>query len=124
MANLQYIKNLAEKKKISIRELADRVGVKENQIHVMCRTNSTKIDTLEKIAKELGVSISYFFDEETKMEIREAGRDYVEKGKIEHNGNEYYGADSVEAELRDQISILKSQLADKERIIKLMEERK
>ncbi len=47
MANLQKIKDIAERKKISIRELAERVGLKENQIHVMCRTNSTKIDTLE-----------------------------------------------------------------------------
>ncbi len=62
MANLQKIKDIAERKKISIRELAERVGLKENQIHVMCRTNSTKIDTLEKIAIELGVSVACFFD--------------------------------------------------------------
>ena len=68
MANLQRIKDLAETRKISIRELADRVGVKENQIHVMCRTNSTKIDTLEKIAHELGVPAAYFFDDEITIE--------------------------------------------------------
>lgn len=124
MANLQAIKDLAEQKNISIRELADKVGLKENQIHVMCRTNSTKIDTLEKIAKALGVSVSYFFDEAVKLNIREAGRDYVEKGKIEHNGNEQAGCASIEADLRDQIAQLKSQLADKDRIIKLMEEKR
>lgn len=71
MANLQRIKDLAETRKISIRELADRVGVKENQIHVMCRTNSTKIDTLEKIAHELGVPAAYFFDDEITIEKKE-----------------------------------------------------
>lgn len=77
MANLQKIKEIAEKKKISIRELADRVGLKENQIHVMCRTNSTKIDTLEKIANELGVSVSYFFDDDvTIMEKYEQNGDH------------------------------------------------
>lgn len=70
MANLQKIKDIAEKKKISIRELADRVGLKENQIHVMCRTNSTKIDTLEKIANELGVSVSCFFDDDVTITER------------------------------------------------------
>lgn len=70
MANLQLIKDLAEKQKISIRDLAERVGLKENQIHVMCRSNSTKIDTLEKIAKVLGVSISYFFDEDVTITER------------------------------------------------------
>ena len=62
MANLQKIKELAEKKEISIRDLAERVGLRENQIHVMCRTNSTKIDTLERIAQVLGVHVSVFFD--------------------------------------------------------------
>lgn len=71
MANLQKIKDLAEARKISIRELAEKVGVKENQIHVMCRTNSTKIDTLEKIAHELGVSAAYFFDDEITIEKKE-----------------------------------------------------
>jgi len=74
MANLQIIKDIAERRKISIRDLADRVGVKENQIHVMCRTNSTKIDTLEKIAKVLDVSVVVFFDDvEVKKEIHTEG---------------------------------------------------
>ncbi len=74
MANLQKIKDIAEKQKISIRDLADRVGLKENQIHVMCRTNSTKIDTLEKIAKALKVSVIVFFDDvDVKKEIRTEG---------------------------------------------------
>lgn len=64
MANLQLIKILAEKKKIPITELAARVGVSENQIHLMSRTNSTKITTLEKIAKVLDVPITCFFDEQ------------------------------------------------------------
>lgn len=63
MANLQRIKDLVEKKEISIRDLAERVGVRENQIHVMCRTNSTKIDTLERIAQVLDVHVSEFFDD-------------------------------------------------------------
>ena len=74
MANLQIIKDIAERRKISIRELAERVGVKENQIHVMCRTNSTKIDTLEKIAHALDVSVVVFFDDaEVKKEIHTEG---------------------------------------------------
>ena len=64
MANLQLIKIIAERKKISIRELAERIGVSEQQIHIMSRTNSTKITTLEKIAKVLDVPITCFFDEQ------------------------------------------------------------
>lgn len=64
MANLMIIKDIAERRRISIRELAEKVGIKENQIHVMCRTNSTKIDTLEKISRALDVSVTTFFDVE------------------------------------------------------------
>ena len=78
--------------------------------------------TLQAIANAVGVNICYFFDEE--VEERSAGRDYVEKGNIQHHGTEYNGASSTEADLRDQIAQLKSQLEDKDRIIKLMEERK
>lgn len=63
MANLYKIKDLAAERKMSLKALADIVGISENQIHVMCRTNSTKIDTLEKIAQTLKVPISVFFDE-------------------------------------------------------------
>lgn len=124
MANLQKIKDLAEDRKMSIRDLAEKVGLKENQIHVMCRTNSTKIDTLEKIAYALGVPVAYFFDEEIieeKVEVRKAGRDYVEKGKIEHRGAEHNETNAGQDYRDEIIAQLRSQLADKERIIKLME---
>ena len=95
MANLQRIKDLAETRKISIRELADRVGVKENQIHVMCRTNSTKIETLEKIAHELGVPAAYFFDDEIT----------IEKKVFHANGEKSLLADHVDkVDMRDQRS--------------------
>lgn len=136
MANLQRIKDLAELKNISIRDLAERVGVKENQIHVMCRTNSTKIDTLEKIASVLRVSVKVFFDDD--VTFREEYHAHGEKGMAVRNielvdqrttanpetSQPHSQGESVEVILRDQISQLKSQLADKERIIKLMEGKK
>lgn len=65
MANLFRIKEIAERRNIPLRKLAESVGISENQIHVMCRTNSTKIETLERIANALDVHISVFFDENT-----------------------------------------------------------
>jgi len=61
MANLNLIKALAESKNIPITQLAQAVGVSEQQIHLMVRKNSTKIETLEKIARVLNVSVSVFF---------------------------------------------------------------
>lgn len=51
---------------MTLRELAYRVGLKENQIHVLCRTNTTKIETLEKISHALNVPMSIFLNNEPK----------------------------------------------------------
>lgn len=132
MANLQKIKNIAEKKKISIRELADRVGLKENQIHVMCRTNSTKIDTLEKIANELGVSVSCFFDDVTITERYEQHGDHnlqahqIDKVEmVDKRGDASCAIDSEgcsSAVLAERVKAIESLLAEKnERITELKE---
>lgn len=112
MANLQYIKSLSESKRLPLSVLAERVGISEQQIHLIVRKNSTKIETLEKIAKELNVPVSYFFDEEP-----------VTSGKNKREKE----SELVES-LREQIDLLKGNLADvrenladKERIIKLYE---
>lgn len=73
MANLQLVKTLAEKKGISIIELAQRVGISEQQVHLMVRNNSTKIITLEKIAQVLEVPVTIFFDEQPGVSIRTEG---------------------------------------------------
>lgn len=106
MANLQKIKDLAETRKISIRELADRVGVKENQIHVMCRTNSTKIDTLEKIAHELGVPTAYFFNDEIT----------VEKKEFYSTGEKSLLADHIDkVDMRDQRTLSTTSISSKDK---------
>lgn len=112
MANLNLIKALAEKKNIRITELAEAVGVSEQQMHLIVRKNSTKIETLEKIARVLGVPVTYFFDVEADLPNQPEGKDTENAGDL-----------AIENELREQISLLKSQLADKERIIRLMEEK-
>lgn len=114
MANLQIIKDIAERKSMSIRELAERVGIKENQIHVMCRTNSTKIDTLEKIAKVLEVPISEFFDNAPAISV--PGNHNQVNGHGAHgniNGND--------AVLAERVKALEALLAEKERLIKVYE---
>ncbi len=120
--NLQVIKTKVEEIKYpgGIKALAEAVGMSEQNLHRCVRENKIQAQDLEKISTQLKVSIIEFFDEE-EISIKSAGRDFVERGKIEHNGTEYNGASSLESDLRDQIAILKSQLEDKERIIKLLE---
>ena len=51
MANLLLIRDLCEKNKIKIRELASRIGKEESSIQSMIRTGSTNTKTLEAIAE-------------------------------------------------------------------------
>lgn len=113
MANLQRIKDLAEKREISIRDLAERVGLKENQIHVMCRTNSTKIDTLERIAQALDVHVSEFFDDAPSSQYSIEGNNNQLNEKGAH-GNINGGSNPV---LQERIKSLQDLLAEKDKRI-------
>lgn len=62
MANLEYIRDLCERKKITIRELAQRIGRDESSIQSAIRRGSTNTTTLELIANVLGVPVGVFFD--------------------------------------------------------------
>ena len=62
MANFKVIRDLCEAKKITIRELASRIGVKENTVHKVIQNNSTSTTTIEDIAKVLEVPVGVFFD--------------------------------------------------------------
>ena len=68
MAQLQHIKSIAQARQISIEQLAEQVGIKSQAIHLMVRTGSTRIETLEKIAEVLGVPCKIFFDEKFKID--------------------------------------------------------
>lgn len=86
MANLQLIKDIATVKKITIEELASRVGINSQAIHVMARTNSTRIETLEKIASVLEVPAYIFLD--YKFDMNEFQREVILGGK---NAFSYFG---------------------------------
>lgn len=62
MANLEIIRDLCERKKLTIRELARRIDRDESTIQTAIRRGSTNSGTLEAIAKELGISAGLFFD--------------------------------------------------------------
>lgn len=68
MAQLQHIKSIAQARQITIEQLADKVGIKSQAIHLMVRTGSTRIETLERIAEVLEVPCKIFFDEKFKIE--------------------------------------------------------
>lgn len=103
---------------ISKREIAKRTKLSRVTIDGLLNGKDSKISTLEAVAQVLGINPGKFFDDTPLVvERREAGRDYVEKGKIEHHGPEYNGTDAT---LAQEVQHLKERLADKEEIIKLL----
>lgn len=124
MPNLQKIKDIAEMQGISIRALADAIGVKENQIHVMVRTNSTKIETLEKIANILHVPIAVFFNEHVDEKMQTQIGDGLQMGG---SGVQQQGCIKQEEHdelirMREENKFLKQFIKDKdERITELKE---
>ncbi|WP_289860813.1 helix-turn-helix transcriptional regulator [uncultured Muribaculum sp.] len=62
MANLILIRDLCELRKMTIRELAERIGRNESTLQAAIRKGTTNSTTIELIAKELRVPAGYFFD--------------------------------------------------------------
>ena len=90
MAQLQYIKSIAQARQISQEQLAEQVGIKSQAIHLMVRTGSTRIETLEKIADVLKVPCKIFFDDDFKIEDFQR---LVIKGH--HNPFSLYGSANI-----------------------------
>ena len=61
MANLQLIKILARERCIPLDELAKELEITPQALSKIIRLNSTKIETLERIAEKLKVSPCVFF---------------------------------------------------------------
>lgn len=122
--NIRKLNNLIDGKKITKASIIKKTGISRPALDSILDGNDFKVSNLEKIASALCVSVGYFFDEEV-TQVREAGRDYVEKGKIEHKGSEYNGPVTVDDGLAAENAELKRKLIEaQDKIIKLMEERK
>ena len=125
--NICKLSKEIEKSKYSKMEIASKCGIDRKTIENVLAGRDPKLSTVVSLASILGLKISYLFDEE--IEVRQAGRDYVEDGKIEHKGTEYNApvtiASDKERELEKENADLRRQLINaQQKIINLMEERK
>lgn len=122
--NICKLSKEIEKSKYSKMEIASKCGIDRKTIENVLAGRDPKLSTVVSLASILGLKISYLFDEE--VEVRQAGRDFVEKGNIEHHGTEYNGpVTTMDTSLAAENAELKRKLIEaQEKIIKLMEERK
>ncbi|MDE6330070.1 MAG: helix-turn-helix domain-containing protein [Muribaculaceae bacterium] len=86
-----------------------------------------KITTLEKMAEALEVPVGYFFDDQTTINLRKAGRDYHEHNDVYSGSQVSHGVGcdgsdtgTVIESLQQKIKDLESRLADKDLIIELL----
>ena len=117
MANLQKIKVLAKEKGISINDLAEQLGITPQAVHLLVRENSTKTETLERIAHILEVPVSVFFDEK----VENISQSQSGNGILQNRGQIYNGINQEEHDelirLREENKYLKQMLADKDKEI-------
>lgn len=115
MINTKKIEAQIESTKISKARLCSQLHIARSTLDAILNGGDAKISTIEAIANALNVKIGFLFDEEEKIQIREAGRDYVEKGKIEHHGTENNISESYSTSISDlekENAELKNQLIE------------
>lgn len=132
---LRLIKTAAERKRFTIKELADAVSISENQIHTIVRENKIKAQVLERIAQVLGEPIENFFDESVRRPVADSHAAIASGKDAKAEANDYRGAKIVGAKdadarisvLEEKIELLTRQLetqrqliAEKERTIGLL----
>jgi DNA-binding Xre family transcriptional regulator len=119
--NLEIIRKLCEKRTGGIRKLSEDIGMTEANLHRCIRLNKIQAQDLEAIANELNVSIVVFFDEDTHLSPSTVKAD---NGSIAFAGNISGNVNSDQEQvnaLKQLVEQMKSQLEDKDKIIKLLE---
>jgi transcriptional regulator with XRE-family HTH domain len=64
MAELSAIRRVAEQKRISLKEIADGIGMSADGLQKILRKGDTSLSTLEKIAEVLGVAVGSLFGDD------------------------------------------------------------
>lgn len=96
---IDKIKEICEKKGMSIAELGRMIGTGKSTIHTIMTNGNPTVETLEKIAKALDVNVRDFFEEEPgevftcphcHQPIRD--RDFINTVKTQEDGT---GRDNI-----------------------------
>jgi transcriptional regulator with XRE-family HTH domain len=143
MANRLKIKDLIRERNLTIRGVATEIGISEQGLQKQIRENSTKIETLEAIARVLKVPISEFFETSYQPgknnfseysfanEITEVGAKAISDQLVRMMNDKliapYSLVEEKEKEIRNlnrEIGKLEKTLEEKEKYIKLLSENK
>lgn len=99
---------------ITLSDLAKHIEMTEAGFYKMLSTDSIKVKTLKKVSEVLKQPVAYFFDDHSSASSYEtASSSFNLAEPPAQYGSEKEG-------LKKQISLLESQLKDKEKIIQLL----
>ncbi len=109
--NLLKIKKIAEDKKISITHIAGEISMTPQNLHRCVRDNKIDAFTLYKVSKVLDVPISTFFEEKQSA---------ITNNQVHHGT----GDNNIVSAQAHEIELLKDLVAEKERTIQILLDKK
>lgn len=77
MVDLSIIKPILRERGIKIKDFCNKVGITEQGLIRSLRANSTRLETLELMAKELDIPITRFFIDEKPQSIPVGDRNFI-----------------------------------------------
>jgi DNA-binding Xre family transcriptional regulator len=129
MAKLSLIKKIASAKGITIKQLADEIGITEAGLHKLIRDNTTTVRTLEAISAKLNVSPCVFFDSDGGVSSLANSGDGAKIGVVHESPSAFVDSSASVSLLINEMSaqrlLAESQLNVKDncidRLLKLVE---
>jgi len=82
MVDIEFIKNAAKAKRITLRELAERIGYSVPGFYRACSNNYFKIDALQKLGEVLQIPPESYIKDERSLKIIQA----LSSNKVEPDG--------------------------------------
>lgn len=116
------IKELAGKKNITIADLAKRIGKTKQAVYEIVEKDDVNTSILRKLSEVFNVPIIYFFEDDVEMHvIADNHSQVVGIGNITRSEVESQAEVTL---LKERVKYLEKLLAEKERLIKVLMERK
>lgn len=111
------IKELASKEKLTLADLAKRLGKTKQAVYEMVEKEDVNTAILKKLCSEFNVPINYFFEDNSGMSVTaDNNSQAVGIGNITRNDGQ-----AEISLLKERIKYLEELLAEKERLIKVYE---
>lgn len=111
------IKELASKEKLTLADLAKRLGKTKQAVCEMVEKEDVNTAILKKLCSEFNVPINYFFEDNSGMSVTANNNSQaVGIGNITRNDGQ-----AEISLLKERIKYLEELLAEKERLIKVYE---